>query len=75
VEIAYMRCSLPGHVTFNCIFLVDFNYNQSGFYPDPNNAGNVNGLGSRTASPTFTDAVLGGGCPFAAFWVEVSGWN
>jgi len=73
--IAYMSGRLPGNVPAGNLFLGDYIYTQAGFYPDPNNPANVNGLGSRVSSPTFTDAFLGGGCSFAAFWVEVSGWN
>jgi len=72
-SIAYMPVRLPGVIPNPNLFLGDYIYTQAAFYPDPNNPGNVNGLGSRVASPTFTDTLYL--CSFANFEIEVSGWN
>lgn len=71
--IAYMSVRLPGVIPNPNLFLGDYIYTQAAFYPDPNNPGNVNGLGSRVASPTYTDTLYL--CSFANFFIEVSGWN
>ena len=71
--IAYMSVRLPGVIPNPNFFLGDYIYTQAAFYPDPNNPSNVNGLGSRVASPTYTDTLYL--CSFANFLIEVSGWN
>jgi len=71
--VAYMSVRLPAVIPNPNLFLGDYIYTQAAFYPDPNNPGNVNGLGSRVASPTFTDTPYL--CSFAYFEIEVSGWN
>lgn len=71
--IAYMSVRLPGVIPNPNLFFGDYIYTQAAFYPDPNNPGNVNGLGSRVASPTFTDELYL--CSSAYFEIEVSGWN
>jgi hypothetical protein len=71
--IAYMSVRLPAAIPNPNFFLGDYIYTQGAFYPDPNNPGNVNGLGSRVASPTYSDTVYL--CSSPNFFIEVSGWN
>jgi len=71
--IAYMSVRLPAAIPNPNFFLGDYIYTQAAFYPDPNNPGNVNGLGSRVASPTYSDTLYL--CSFANFFIEISGWN
>ena len=71
--IAYMSIRLPAAIPNPNLFLGDYIYTQAAFYPDPNNPGNVNGLGSRVASPTYSDTLYL--CSSPNFFIEVSGWN
>jgi hypothetical protein len=71
--VAYMSVRLPAVIPNPNLFFGDYIYTQAAFYPDPNNPGNANGLGSRVASPTFTDTLYL--CSSAYFEIEVSGWN
>ena len=72
--VAYISVRLPGVVPNPGLFLGDYVYTQASFYPDPFNPGNVNGVGSRVASPTYTDT-LWPPCSSRDFRIEVSGWN
>lgn len=71
--IAYMSVRLPAAIPNPNLFFGDYIYTQAAFYTDPNNPGNVNGLGSRVASPTYSDTVYL--CSSPNFFIEVSGWN
>ena len=72
--VAYISVRLPGVVPNPNLFLGDYVYTQASFYPDTINPGNVNGVGSRVASPTYTDT-LWPLCSNPDFRIEVSGWN
>jgi len=68
-----MSVRLPAAIPNPNLFFGDYIYTQAAFYPDPNNPGNVNGLGSRVSSTTYADTLYL--CSFASFFIEVSGWN
>jgi len=70
--IAYSGIRLPANVPNAGLFLGDYIYTQASFYPDPNNPGNVNGLGSRVPYETFTDTLYD--CSSLWFRIEISGW-
>jgi hypothetical protein len=74
-SIAYMSVRLPinTYSSWTDFFLGDYIYTQATWYSDPNNPGNVNGLGSRMAGPTWVDIPECGSS--TDFWIELSGWN
>jgi hypothetical protein len=79
-SIAFVSVRLPQNLSYTSdldFFLGDYVYTQAAFYPDPNNPGSVNGLGSRIAMPTYTDLV-NYSCtpnPLNFFLITLAGWN
>lgn len=78
-SIAFVSLRLPQNLTYTSadqFFLGDYVYTQGAFYPDPNNPGNVNGLGSRIAMPTYTDLVNYSCSPASNYFlINLAGWK